>query len=246
MLFGVFTLSLFAEELYKAKAVASFYGTDFHGKKTSSGEIFDMNGFTCANKELPFDTVLKVTYLKNGKSVNVRVNDRGPFVIGRDVDLSTAAAKQLGMTGAGLADVKLEIVKMGPDTKLSRDTAASAKKIMAQKEAASGTSSKNTAETKPAVKADTKKQEKTPAAVKVPEGKLWDIQVGSFSSRSNAENLAKKLSKAGFKKIVFQTTKDGIVRVCVSQVPSEKLTETQKKLKEAGFKDFVTKERKKI
>ncbi|MCF0242676.1 MAG: septal ring lytic transglycosylase RlpA family protein [Treponema sp.] len=215
---------LYAQELYKAKAVASFYGADFHGKKTSNGEIFDMNAFTCANKELPFNTILKVTYLKNGKSVNVRVNDRGPFVIGRDIDLSTAAAKSLGMTGAGLAEVKLEIIKKGPDTKLSRDTAASAKKIMAKKQAASGN--------------------KTQIEKEPEKGKIWDIQLGSFSSKDNAKALAKKLSKEGFTGIVLKTTKAGVVRVCISRVPSETLTSTKQKLTALGYKDFIISERK--
>lgn len=234
-IFGFILQGLSALELYKEKATASFYGADFHGKRTSNGETFNMNAYTCANKELPFDTILKVTNLANGKSVEVRVNDRGPFVVGRDIDLSTQAAIDLDMTKAGLATVKLEIVKMGPDTKLSRDTAESAKKIMASK----------TPTTKPSEeKKEPSVTTKTIPANTVPAGKLWDIQVASFSSKENATTFARNLSKQGFKKIVFQTTKKGVIRVVVSQIPSEKLTATQNKLRAAGYKDFIVRERK--
>lgn len=101
--------TLFAE-MYKENVVASFYADKFNGRRTASGEIFDTNGYTAAHKTLPFGTVLKVTNLDNGKSVNVRVNDRGPFVQGREIDVSKAAASELDMIGSGTAKVSLEIV----------------------------------------------------------------------------------------------------------------------------------------
>ena len=128
---------VFAGKVYKSSATASYYGKDFHGKKTSNGEVFNMNDLTCAHKSLPFDTILRITNLSNEKTVKVRVNDRGPFVVGREIDLSTAAAKKLDMMKAGTAKVKIEIVKMGPDTALSRQTAEKAREIMAKKEGSS-------------------------------------------------------------------------------------------------------------
>lgn len=89
---------------------ASWYGGKFQGRKTASGEIFDTNLLTAAHKTLPFGTVVKVTNLENGKTVVVRINDRGPFVEGRIIDLSQAAAEEIGMLGAGVARVNLEIV----------------------------------------------------------------------------------------------------------------------------------------
>ena len=86
-----FTSFAFAS-IYKANVHASYYADKFHGRPTASGEIFNMNDYTCAHKTLPFGTVLRVTNLANGRSVNVRVNDRGPFVAGREIDLSKAAA----------------------------------------------------------------------------------------------------------------------------------------------------------
>lgn len=87
---------------------ACYYASDFDGKKTASGEIHRSNALTAAHKKLPFGTMVKVTNLQNGKSVVVRINDRGPFIAGRDIDLSQAAAKQIDMIRAGVVPVKME------------------------------------------------------------------------------------------------------------------------------------------
>lgn len=97
---------------YKAKGVASWYGTKFHGRKTSSGEPYDLYGMTAAHKSLPLPTYVKVKNLKNGKEVVVKVNDRGPFVDNRLIDLSYAAAKKLGVYETGTAPV--QIVAINP------------------------------------------------------------------------------------------------------------------------------------
>jgi rare lipoprotein A len=90
--------------------LASWYGPDFHGKKTSSKEIFNMYDLTAAHNTLPFGTYVMVTNLENGKSVRVRINDRGPFVRGRIIDLSYAAARVLGMIGPGVSRVRVEVL----------------------------------------------------------------------------------------------------------------------------------------
>lgn len=89
---------------------ATFYGREFHGKKTASGERYDMHDFTAAHKSLPFNTILLVTNLDNRETVRVRVNDRGPFIKGIDIDLSYAAAKKIGMISSGHAPVSMEII----------------------------------------------------------------------------------------------------------------------------------------
>lgn len=99
-----------AQKVYQV-GVASYYGREFHGRRTASGEIFDMFALTCAHRKLPFGTRIRVTNLDNGKSVIVRVNDRGPFVAGRILDLSYAAAKRIGMVATGTARVKIEILR---------------------------------------------------------------------------------------------------------------------------------------
>jgi rare lipoprotein A len=87
---------------------ASYYGPGFHGKKTATGEKFDQNELTAAHPALPLGTKATVTNLENGNSVEVEINDRGPYVAGRDIDLSKRAAKELGMTKKGVAPVKIE------------------------------------------------------------------------------------------------------------------------------------------
>jgi len=90
--------------------IASWYGKDFHGKPTSSGEIYDMHQLTCAHNTLPLGTMVMVTNLENGRSVELKVNDRGPFVKERIIDLSYAAAQILGMYEKGTANVKVEVI----------------------------------------------------------------------------------------------------------------------------------------
>jgi rare lipoprotein A (peptidoglycan hydrolase) len=95
---------------YVQKGVASYYADDFHGKKTANGEKFDMNTLTAAHPRIRFNTMLKVTNLTNGKSINVRVNDRGPYVGGRILDLSRAAAQKIDMIRNGTAEITAEVI----------------------------------------------------------------------------------------------------------------------------------------
>lgn len=94
---------------------ASWYGPNFHGKHTASGAIFDMNKLTAAHKTLPFGTMVKVTFKKTGKSAIVRITDRGPYAHGRIIDLSKAAAKQIGLMGSGTGVVKIEVLGKATD-----------------------------------------------------------------------------------------------------------------------------------
>lgn len=91
---------------------ASWYGPGFHGKKTANGEVYDQMSLTAAHKSLKFGTLLKVTNPKNGKSVVVRINDRGPYIEGRDLDLSKAAAIELGLMKRGVARMKVEEIRI--------------------------------------------------------------------------------------------------------------------------------------
>ncbi len=94
----------------KERGVASWYGAQFHGKVTASGERFDMGAFTAAHRTLPLGSMVRVVNLANGKHARVRITDRGPYVNGRILDLSYAAAVQLGMVEAGLSVIQLEVV----------------------------------------------------------------------------------------------------------------------------------------
>ena len=230
----IFALSSLSAEVYREKALVSYYAGDFHGKKTSNGEYFNMNDYTCANKSLPFNTILKVTNLSNGLSVQVRVNDRGPFVTGRELDLSKAAAQKIGMIKSGTAYVRIEIVKKGPDTKLSRQTAAKASQIMAKLSGGKVEKSGGVI-TGGASSQSVKKTYQ--------EGTFWDVQLGSFSTRENANELAQKLLKDGFTDVVFQKG-NGIYRVVIRKVPAQKVSATEKKLKACGYSDYLIKQRK--
>ncbi len=97
---------------YTEVGYASWYGKKFQGRPTASGEIFDMYKLTAAHRRLPLGTYVKVTNLSNGKSVIVKINDRGPYVKGRIIDLSYLAAKKIGMVKAGVAKVKIETVRL--------------------------------------------------------------------------------------------------------------------------------------
>mgnify|MGYP002852375651 CR=1 FL=1 len=192
LIFISLTSALFSE-VFKSNVEASYYADKYHGRKTASGEIFNMYDMTCAHKTLPFGTVLRITNLKNNKIVDVRVNDRGPFVKNREVDVSKAAAQKLGMIGSGTARVKIEILNSA------------------------------LAKTKSSVKAA-----------------FWDVQVGSFSSHENANNLAQNLLKKGFENVYFQKTST-VTRVVIKKIPNSKLELTESKLRENGYKDFIVK-----
>jgi len=93
---------------YREKGIASWYGKKFHGRLTANGEVYNMYGISAAHKTLPLGTVCKVTNIKNGESIVLRINDRGPFVKGRIIDLSYGAAKKLGFADEGLTEVIIE------------------------------------------------------------------------------------------------------------------------------------------
>jgi rare lipoprotein A len=95
---------------YEERGIASYYGKKFHGRTTANGERFDMHELTAAHRTLPFDTVVRVKNLNNGREVRVRINDRGPFKKGRIIDLSRGAAKKLDMIEAGIVPVRIKVV----------------------------------------------------------------------------------------------------------------------------------------
>jgi rare lipoprotein A len=97
-------------DAYVEEGVASWYGLPFHGRRTSNGEVYDMHEFTAAHRTLPFGAVVRVTNLRNGKQTEVRINDRGPFVANRVIDLSLSAAQAIEMVGPGTAPVRLEVL----------------------------------------------------------------------------------------------------------------------------------------
>jgi rare lipoprotein A len=99
--------------LYSTEGIASYYANAFDGRTTSNGEVFDMEGLTAAHQSFPFNTIARVTDLVSGRSVKVRINDRGPFWENRIIDLSRGAAEEIGILDRGIALVKIDVIKWG-------------------------------------------------------------------------------------------------------------------------------------
>jgi rare lipoprotein A len=111
-----FPLSSDSLENFPQYGKASWYGGRFHGRKTASGERFNKHGYTGAHRKLPFGTIIRVTNLRNGKEVYIKVNDRGPFVKGRMLDISRAAAEAIGSINRGVMRVKVEVISLPEDS----------------------------------------------------------------------------------------------------------------------------------
>jgi len=158
---------------YRERGVASWYGREFDGRKTASGERFDMHALTAAHKTLPLPSYCRVTNLRNGRSVIVRVNDRGPFVRNRVIDLSYAAAQELDITREGTGIVDIEILEPVDD--------ATAEDVSLVSAAAAGV---------------------VPDAQVLSEPPIEDrplyVQVGAFGDPFNAERMHQRLSLLGF------------------------------------------------
>lgn len=205
---------------YKERGVASWYGKKFHGQRTSSGETYDMYSMSAAHKTLPLPSYARVTNLRNGRSVIVRVNDRGPFLHGRIMDVSYAAAYKLGIIGTGSAEVEVESL-------------------------APGQSASPVAEP---LKADTVQVEQLPPAAPVqhiamPADGVY-LQLGSFHSPLGAESfmlrMRNELSDLG--KQVVLNSQDGLTRVHLGPYRSADEARAQAESLQArlGFKPFVS------
>lgn len=229
-------VSAFSDELFKSGVTASFYADKFHGRKTASGEKFNMYDYTAAHKTLPFGTVLRVTNLDNGKSVNVRVNDRGPFAKGREIDVSKAAAEALGMVKNGTAKVSLTIVSDATaevtGTKIASGSASEKKQSATAKSPAPASSAVSKAAE---IAEKARKREEQIASLR------WDVQIGAYGKKSNAENMAKRLSDAGFKNVVFQNG-PSVTRVVLHDLPTDDVQQTLIDLEKAGFTDYFVRD----
>ena len=173
--------------------IASWYGSDFHGRPTSSREIYDMNDMTAAHQTLPFGTHVMVTNLDNGLSCVVRINDRGPFVKNRIIDLSYAAAQVIDMVGPGTARVRIEVLRhLSPRPSAAR----------------------------------------------------FSVQVGSFTSRKNAEAVRKKLSRS-YRRVVisrYETPNQVYYRVRIRARDRNDAARLSQRLADSGYTVLVLEE----
>ena len=174
---------------YVQQGTASWYGTKFHGRKTSSGEAYDMFAFTAAHKTLPLPTYARVTNLDNGRSIIVKINDRGPFHGNRIIDLSYAAAHRLGIIGKGTGHVEVRAIDP-----------SSPEPVVASNEPTAPVTS-----TTPAPAA----QETTTA-----DSGIY-LQVGAFSQRGNAERLKLRLAEADIHAVQITANSNTLYKVRV-------------------------------
>ena len=183
---------------YSEVGTASWYGEDFHAKKTANGERYDMHALTAAHRTLPLPSIVKVTNLENGRSLVLRVNDRGPYAKNRIIDISKRGAQLLGYQTKGTAKVRVEVME-----KESRELKAA---LLGQAVPASTSSAKAartvktaaTTEAKPLhlIGAESKASAPTIVNKTFPKGS-WFVQAGSYSNATAARNLSKQLEKYG-------------------------------------------------
>ncbi|MCP4440963.1 MAG: septal ring lytic transglycosylase RlpA family protein [Aureispira sp.] len=155
--------------------LASYYSDSFHGKKTASGEKYDKNQLTAAHKTLPFGTMIKVTRLDNNKSVVVRINDRGPYIKGRVIEVSKKAADAIDLTKAGVAKVKIEVIKGGSPSVASTTTKKTEKTAKTTKTPA--TKATVSTKTKSSSKKKDDKLTVVDAAASIETGGLYKLEV---------------------------------------------------------------------
>jgi rare lipoprotein A len=192
---------------YKARGIASWYGRRYHGKRTASGEIYDMYGMTAAHTILPIPSYARVTNLANGRSVVVRINDRGPFIDSRLIDLSYTAAHRLGVLAGGSATVEVESIIAGENTVVSVPSPMQQAPLAVQREPELVVAPLPAAEVPLA-----------PAVTQVPmssEAGANYLQLGAFGSKDNADNyLARLRSQVDWLAHSLQVLlKDGLFRV---------------------------------
>ncbi|HEX9021389.1 MAG TPA: septal ring lytic transglycosylase RlpA family protein [Nitrospirota bacterium] len=175
---------------YGERGTASWYGKELDGKKTASGETFDMNALTAAHRLLPFGTIIRVTNLDNSKSVEVRITDRGPFIRSRVLELSYGAAKELGFVSQGTARVAIEVVKAVRDS--GPYTVAAA--IYTEQENARLLKER----------LNEKFEVVSIIPFKTNLARFYRVQVGSYASVERAEQIAAKLALEGLEPVVIR------------------------------------------
>ncbi len=189
---------------YKTRGFASWYGTKFHGERTSSGEPYDMYSMTAAHKTLPLPSYVKVTNLRNGKQVVVKVNDRGPFKSGRIIDLSYAAAARLGFHLQGTTEVEIEAIVPDGTHRLTGPIAIPAGKRLFVQVGAFSDKSK-------ALKLLEAIQQQVPwqvtlSPIRVRSQQLHRVRIGPIATTDDANKLVDSLSmpELGTPKVVFE------------------------------------------
>ncbi len=229
---------------YKQRGTASWYGKKFHGQRTSSGEIYNMYGMSAAHKTLPIPSYARVTNLANGRSVIVRVNDRGPFVADRIMDLSYAAAYKLGMLQAGHAEVEVVSLAPGVDVPAAQPMVAEPVRVETLPPASlPAPPIAAPAPPAPAVSPTPSPVASTAASQAVQEGDVF-LQLGSFRSVAGAQEYMGRMRAklGGLDKQLSLLSRGGLTRVHLGPYRSteEARTAADMLASRLGFKPFVS------
>lgn len=250
--------SAFSDAPFRQEGIASWYGPEFEGKPTASGEVFDSRLLTAAHPTLPFGTVVLVTNAQNGRSVAVRVNDRGPFVPARIIDVSKAAAERLDMVATGTAPVVVEALSdlapaappapsaeplaealpaapPAPDSPLPAPVAP----VPAAPTPLAAASPSPAPVVQPAlpVPADRARARFVPVEPDPASGRVYRLQVGSYRVAANAADAARKLEAVGLAP-AYEKAGD-FYRIVVVAVPASALPAAAEKLAAAGFLEVL-------
>ncbi|MDE2485698.1 MAG: septal ring lytic transglycosylase RlpA family protein [candidate division NC10 bacterium] len=172
--------------------LASWYGHPYHGRRTSSGEVYDMYQLTAAHREIPLGSWVEVINLTNGRSLTVRINDRGPFVDGRIIDLSYASARLLGVTGPGVAPVRVRLTQAPQPAPGQASYSIQVASFVAESNAL-------------ALKAELEQKVSGVHLVKAQVGGevYYRIRVGQFASRAEAKAAADRLASLGYRVLII-------------------------------------------
>lgn len=234
---------------FKKQGMASWYGKRYHGGKTSTGEIYDMYGMTAAHKTLPIPSYARVTNLQNGKSVVVRINDRGPFISGRIIDLSYVAAHKLNMIEAGQTMVEIEAIDTRPgaiqqtEPPVAVDTIES--KVLSEASIPAPVVQKDVPpiEDIPTVAAYDPAEVSNNTAQPLATSDGFFVQLGAFKSEQNSYKLMDRLAgfSAGDTARLFQENAGDIYRVKLGPYPTRGAAEQAKKQiqQQYGIKGLV-------
>ncbi len=175
--------------------VASWYGPGFHGQPTSSGAIYDQHALTAAHQKLPLGTRTRVTNLANGKTVDVLINDRGPFAKGRIIDLSYAAAREIGMLGPGTARVRVDVLERPPN--------GASHVTYCVQVGAFGEESKARA-LRARLAGDGDWEDVYISPVDREAARMYRVRVGPYAERTHAETCAARLTELGLPAVVTE------------------------------------------
>lgn len=172
--------------------IASWYGPGFHGKRTANGEIYDQNALTAAHRSLPLGTQVMVTNLENGQAIEIRINDRGPFVAGRIIDLSLAAAKSIGVYAPGTALVRVEVLS-APTPRLA---------VLYAVQVGSYTDADKASNLKQALTQHFSSVYISPLSSR--RFRYYQVRLGPFAERVQAERQARAAARAGLQSVVVE------------------------------------------